>query len=168
MTYTFYMKARPQRLRPCKLSLTGQILFGISALTLWIIAAYIDLDTVGLVITLGFASLALVAGGVIGYMGDKQDMQRFLQARTERPDLFPPYSIFLTLGGFIIGLGLVGLLFIIMDNNWDNTAWVVVEIGSLVGGVALAVLGTKIHFARMRKFSPAGEGDLGVDKPEEM
>jgi|GEM_PF-2947240 len=90
-----------------------------------------------------------VAGIAIAIYGDRIDHKKFMETRP--PFRRPPANAFLTIGGGLIGLGLVGLLFIILDSAWDNTAWVVFELVSIGLGIPVAIYGWKVEQQRMKE-----------------
>jgi len=146
------LKQPPQerlpRMRASTISYIGQFLFGTGALALWVTAAYFSAQIVGMIL----GGLGILIGLFLSAWSDRHDMKIYKQLRRETPNLLPPHSVFALLGGFLIGLGGVGLVFIIVGNEWSNTAWVVVEIFSLVGGVVMAGFGVMTDVKRKQEF----------------
>jgi len=122
-------------MRSGALSWVGVLLFGGGIIAMWLTAEYANDILIGMII----GSLLAVAGLCLGLYGGRQDMQRFNEQKPE--GLLPPANALSLLGGIAIGLGAVGLILIAMEGAWDNTAWVIVEVGSLALGLIMGGIG---------------------------
>jgi len=129
---------------PCYIA---QVFFVGGALGLWIIAEYFKANIIGMVVS----GLVLLSAGVTATILAEREVRKYYATRPQ--GTLPPYSIFASLGGYLIGLGLVGFLFVIIDNTWANTALVVTEACTLGVGLLLAGLGFRIEKVRKRQIS---------------
>ena len=126
---------KPARMKSGLISVLGQIFVGASAIALWVVSAYFDANLVGMIL----GGLCFPVGVGLLIYGRRVDLKNV-------PDgMLPPLNSFLQMGGFLIGLGAIGLLFIIILSEWSNTAWVVVEVLSVAIGALFAIYGWNIE-----------------------
>ena len=137
------------RMKQGRFSVWSQAVFCAGILTLWIVAAYFNGNIVGMVL----GGAAIVAGLGLAIWGSHADYVNFISERKNNDELGIPHSPFSTLGGFAIGLGLIGLVAIAIGNDWSNSTWLVVEILSLVGGLVLVGTGFFIDRLHQKHFN---------------
>jgi len=131
---------KQRRMRAGKVTLLGHVLFLGGALGLWAIAAYWEANLIGMVLS----GAALAIGFFVAIIGDRRDYRR-----SSPEGMLPTASVFISLAGYLFGLALVGIVLIAIDNEWSNTAWVIVEAACL--GLSLVLFGIGLAIEKKRR-----------------
>jgi len=133
-------------------SLIGQVLFVIGLMALWVANDFMDTNMPTIVIGAVFVAIGLP----LTIVGDRQDIEKFKRENKAAQGLLPPAGIGY-IGVVALTLGLLGVVLIALDSAWDNTIWVVLELGSIALGAVLTIWGRNLDKQRqMQSSEPSG------------
>jgi len=135
-----------RRMRPSIMSIVGQVMFAIGLLVAFL-TADTELNAAFAFLSVVFALIGLCLAVYADFKVDNESYKEIVAAGN--PNAIQPPAALLSLGGMAIGLGVVGIAFIAMGDAWDNTLWVAIEVGSLIGGAILLALGFYVNKMRL-------------------
>ena len=116
----------------------GSILFGLSLLAIWVILDFTT-EVEWIAIIPGVLAIAFAAMSIVGC---KRDVEGFKANPVQ--GLRVPLNGFLNTGGIAFALGLIGLMWLLLDGAWGNTPLLIFEIASIVVGLGLLMYGVML------------------------
>ncbi|MCL2521874.1 MAG: hypothetical protein FWE36_03335 [Erysipelotrichales bacterium] len=135
-----------KRMRSSIISIIGQTMFALGLLMAWF-TADADLGEALVIVAIIIATIGLGLALYGDFTIDAKKYNELAEAGNHN-NLQPPAAL-LFLGATALSLGIIGVIFITMGDAWDSTLWVAIEVGSIILGAVLLVLGFAVNKQRI-------------------